>query len=47
MPGSEADVNDILNALGKNPGEIPYPLTLAELQAAAKRILSLIVRMER
>ena len=47
MPGSEADVNDILNALGKKPGEVPYPLTLAELQAAAKRILSLIMRMER
>ncbi len=47
MPGSEADVNDILNALGKKPGEVPYPLTLGELQAAAKRILSLIMRMER
>lgn len=47
MPGSEADVNDILNVLGKKPGEVPYPLTLAELQAAAKRILSLIMRMER
>ena len=47
MPGSESDVNDILNALGKKPGEIPYPLSLGELQAAAKRILSLILRMER
>lgn len=47
MPGSEADVNDILNALGKKPGEVPYPLTLGELQAAAKRMLSLIMRMER
>ena len=47
MPGSEADINDILNALGKKKGDVPYPLTLAELQAAAKRILSLIMRMER
>ena len=47
MPGSENDVNDILNALGKTKGEVPYPLTLGELQAAAKRMLSLIMRMER
>jgi len=47
MPGSDADVNDILNALGKKPGEVPYPLTLGELQASAKRILNLIMRMER
>jgi beta-glucosidase len=45
MPGSENDVNDILNALGKKPGEVPYPLTLGELQAAAGRMLSLILRM--
>lgn len=45
MPGSDDDVNDILNALGKKPGEVPYPLTLGELQAAAKRILHLILRM--
>ena len=45
MPGSDDDVNDILNALGKKPGEVPYPLTLGELQAAAKRILLLILRM--
>ena len=47
MPGSEADVSDILNALGKKPGDVPYPLTLGELQAAARRILALIIRMER
>ena len=47
MPGSENDVNDILNALGRKPGEVPYPLTTGELQAAAKRMLSLILRMER
>ena len=47
MPGSDNDIHDILNALGKKPGEVPYPLTLGELQAAAKRMLSLILRMER
>ena len=47
MPGSERDVQDILNALGKQKGETPYPLTLGELQACAKRILRLILQMER
>ena len=47
MPGSDEDVNDILNALGKKAGEVPYPLTMGELQAAAARILGLILRMER
>ena len=47
MPGSDRDVNDILDALGKKDGETPYPLTLGELQACAKRILNLIMRMER
>ncbi len=45
MPGSDYDVNDILNALGKQAGEVPYPLTIGELQAAARRMLSLILRM--
>ncbi len=47
MPGSDRDVNDILNALGKKPGEVPYPLTLGELQAAAKRMLAMVLRLER
>ena len=47
MPGSDKDVNDILNALDKKAGEVPYPLTLGELQACAKRMLNLIMRMER
>nr|AHF25621.1 beta-glucosidase A [uncultured bacterium Contigcl_23] len=47
MPGSDADVQDILNSLGKQEGEVPYPLTLGELQACAKRIISLIMKMER
>ena len=47
MPGSDRDVEDILNALGKKEGEVPYPLTLGELQACAKRMIALILRMER
>ena len=47
MPGSDRDVNDILNALGKGPGEVPYPLTLGELQACAKRIIAMVMQMER
>lgn len=47
MPGSEGDVNDILNALGKKEGEVPYPLTLGELQACAGHILNVILQMER
>ena len=47
MPGSDRDVNDILNALDKKEGEVPYPLTLGELQACARRMLKLILQMER
>ena len=47
MPGSQEDVDDILNALGKKEGEVPYPLTLAELQRAAGNMLKLILRMDR
>ncbi|MBE6018558.1 MAG: hypothetical protein E7233_13310 [Lachnospiraceae bacterium] len=47
MPGSEQDVEDILGALGKAEGEVPYPLTLGELQSCAKRILNVLLQMER
>ncbi len=47
MPGSDDDVNDILNALGKKEGEVPYPITLGDLQACAKHILNVILQMER
>ena len=47
MPGSDNDVNDILDALGKKEGEVPYPLTIGELQACARRILNVILQMER
>ena len=36
MPGSQADVDAIVNAVGKD-------LTLAELQTCAKRILDLVL----
>lgn len=47
MPGSQGDIDDILNALDKKDGEVPYPLTLGELQDAAKHILQVILTMER
>ncbi len=47
MPGSDADVEDILNALGKKEGEVPYPITLGDLQSCAKHILKVIMEMER
>ena len=47
MPGSQEDVDDILNAFGKKEGEVPYPLTLAELQRAAGNMLKMILRMDR
>ena len=47
MPGSQRDVDDILNALGKKEGEVPYPLTLGELQSCALHILRVILEMER
>ena len=46
MPGSQEDVDGILNALNKAPGEVPYPITMAQLQSCAKRMLSLILRCE-
>ena len=47
MPGCRRDVQDILNALDRREGEVPYPPTLGELQACAKRIIALIMGMER
>lgn len=47
MPGSQADVDDIIRSLGKEEGEVKYPLTLGELQRGAANVLKLILRMER
>ncbi len=43
MPGSEKDVDDVIAAVGAKDGEVEYPLTLAELQLAAKRMLNVIL----
>ena len=42
MPGSQEDVDAILRSLNAKPGKAPCPITLAELQACAARILKLI-----
>nr|MBO6295421.1 glycoside hydrolase family 3 protein [Schwartzia sp. (in: firmicutes)] len=47
MPGSQEDVNAIIAAVGADSSKNPYALTLAELQACAKRILSLVELRER
>lgn len=41
MPGSQADVDDILNALDNQEHE--YTLTLGDLQTCTKRILTIIM----
>jgi len=46
MPGSQDDIDNILVSLNAEPGSVPYPITLGELQACANRILKLIVRCE-
>lgn len=46
MPGSQEDVDSILRALNAKPNEVPCPITLAELQACAARILRLIAHSE-
>ena len=46
MPGSQEDIDNILASLNAEPGSVPYPITLGELQACANRILKLIVRCE-
>lgn len=42
MPGSQEDIDAILCSLNAKSGEDPFPITLAELQACAARILRLI-----
>ena len=46
MPGRQEDVDGILRALDAGPGEVPCPLTLAELQACAVRVLRMLLRCE-
>jgi beta-glucosidase len=44
MPGNQKDVDDIIEAVGAAEGTVPYPLTLGDLQACAKRILSIVAQ---
>ncbi|MCD8231165.1 MAG: glycoside hydrolase family 3 C-terminal domain-containing protein [Clostridiales bacterium] len=43
MPGCQADVDEIIRSVGAKEGEVEYPLTLGELQNAAKRMLRVIL----
>ena len=43
MPGKKEDVDAILRALDAGPGEVPCPITLADLQACAVRVLRMIL----
>ncbi len=42
MPGSQGDVEEILRSVGAKEGEVPCPLTRADLQGCAGRILSVL-----
>ena len=44
MPGSQADIDSILQSVGAAEGSVPYPITKAELQACAYRILKVIMK---
>lgn len=44
MPGSQEDVDKIIAAVGAKEGEIPCAITLADLQACAKRIIKIIMQ---
>ena len=45
MPGGEWDLQSIINSVGANEGEVRYPLTKAELQLCAWRILKIIQKI--
>ncbi len=44
MPGSQADVDEIIRSVDAAEGSVPYPITLGDLQACAKRILNIILQ---
>ena len=46
MPGSQADIDSILRAVDAADDEVPCPITRAELQACARRILNMVVYCE-
>ncbi len=43
MPGSQEDLDEILRSVNAAPGQVPYPLTRAQLQACTKRILNSVL----
>ncbi len=47
MPGSQEDIDQILESLDAPIESVPYPISLADLQACAHRILKLIVQCEK
>lgn len=44
MPGSQEDVDEIINSVGAAEGDVKCPITLGDLQACAARILSVIMQ---
>nr|WP_321152696.1 glycoside hydrolase family 3 C-terminal domain-containing protein [uncultured Acetatifactor sp.] len=44
MPGSQADVDEIVKSVGAAEGDVTCPITLGDLQACAKRMLSIIMQ---
>ncbi len=44
MPGSKEDIEEILRSVDAKEGEVSYPLTKADLQACAKRVLSVVMK---
>ena len=44
MPGSRYDIDHIIRAVGAGEGEVEYPITLADLQACAKRLIRVIMK---
>lgn len=44
MPGCQQNVDDIIEAVNAKEGEVPYPLTLGELQYCSLNILKIIMK---
>lgn len=44
MPGGQLDVDDLLRAVGAMEGETDCPITVADLQACAKRMINVIMQ---
>lgn len=44
MPGSGEDLDDVIAAVNAKEGEVPYPITLGDLQFCTKNMLKLIMQ---